>query len=104
MKDWLGNEIPELQLINGTMAMPGDVIRWNVWDDEERTTWSFTAAFYTQCIVYLGGGIDFGMGIGDHIELPRIIEDAANNDEGMEGVRKVGVVSDLESTISAFGE
>lgn len=100
MKDFYGTEIIELRLKDGTLARLGDVIRWYCYDSEENTTWTFTGIYKSNRVIYLGGGIDFGMGIGCERSISDVIATSENNDEWARGVEKVGVASDVARVIA----
>lgn len=103
MKDFYGTEIIELKLKDGTLAKLGDVIRWNCDDSEDNTTWAFTGIYKSNKVIYLGGGIDFGMGIGHEKSISEIIEESENNDEWARGIEKVGVAADAARCIAKLG-
>jgi len=103
MKDFYGTEIIELKFKDGTLAKLGDVIRWNCDDCEDNTTWTFTGIYKSNKVIYLGGGIDFGMGIGHEKAIDEIIIEAENNDEWAQGVEKVGVAADIVRCIAKLG-
>lgn len=46
-----------------------------------------------QYVVYLGGGIDFGHGIGKKLSFGEVINESENNDEGMTGITVLGSAS-----------
>lgn len=87
---------------NGDKVCVGDVIRWNCWDTDDFVTWTFTGIVQTTGVVYLGGGIDFGKGIGRLLSYEDVISEAEDNDACDAGIEKVGVVSDLYRYISKF--
>lgn len=87
---------------NGDAAQLGDVIRWNCWDGDDFTNWTFTGLVLTTGVVYLGGGIDFGMGIGQIFSYERVISEAENNDAFDAGIEKIGKAADLCRYISDF--
>lgn len=86
---------------NGEDVKVGDVIRWNCWDGDDFTTWVFTGLVKTNGILYLGGGIDFGLAIGNMYSYEDVITESENNDDA--GIEKVGVASELERCISRMG-
>lgn len=74
---------------NGEEAKPGDVIRWNCWDGDDYTTWNFTGLVNVDCVIYLGGGIDFGLAIGKRMAFDEVESEAANNDADEVGITRV---------------
>jgi len=87
---------------DGTEAKYGDVIRWNCWDSDDCTTWTFTGLYTRRGVVYLGGGIDFGMGMGQVDSIAKVMEEAEHNDPDDRGVKRVGSASKLAEYISNF--
>lgn len=83
-------EDDDMEYKDGTEAMHGDVIRWKVWDNDDCTTWTFTGMVKGDMVVYLGGGIDFGHGIGQLISFDEVIIESEDNDceEGC-GISKI---------------
>jgi hypothetical protein len=104
MKDFYGTEIVELKLKDGTSAKLGDVIRWNCYDNDDNVMWAFTGIYKSNRVTYLGGGIDFGMGIGYDKNIEEIINESEDNDEWAKGVEKVGVVADMARHIQSFNK
>lgn len=96
------NEPVVMCLDNGTEAKYGDVIRWNCWDSDDFTTWTLTGLYTRKGVVYLGGGIDFGMGIGQVISIEEVMQDAEHNDPDDRGIKRVGSASKLGGHISNF--
>ena len=90
---------------NGETVKYGDVIRWHCDDWEEGTTWIFTGIYHSENkIVYIGGGIDFGMGIGNIMTANEVQEEASNNDSYCQGIEKVGEASDIYRIIRLYGK
>jgi hypothetical protein len=87
---------------NNEESNAGDVIRWNCYDSEENTVWKFTGLVTHADVVYLGGGIDFGLGIGSRMTKEDVIYQSNNNDSYDRGIEKIGVASDLYIYISNF--
>lgn len=66
---------------DGKVIPHNSLITWNVWDSDDFKTWQMigivhdytqlSAPFHgtTQHVIYLGGGIDFGGGIGNLISF-----------------------------------
>lgn len=102
MKDFYGREVVNLKYKDGTLAKAGDVIRWNSYDNEEFTTWTFTGVYQSDTVMYLGGGIGFGNGVGKTLTVTEVLEDAEDNDPGERGVEKVGNVRGLVRYIAKF--
>jgi hypothetical protein len=92
----------EIKYKNGSSACIGDVIRWNCWDSDDIKTWTFTGLVKSGGVVYLGGGIDFGSGIGKVLPYDEVIAESENNDDFDSGIEKIGVVSELNRYISDF--
>ena len=88
---------------DGTSATKGDLIRWNCWDDEDYCLYSFTGAYLGGGIIkYLSGGIDFGGGLGNIVSVEEVLEEAKNNDEGLNTILKVGRLKELISFINGL--
>lgn len=94
--------VGEVKYKNGDTACAGDVIRWKCWDSDDFVTWTFTGLVLTTGVVYLGGGIDFGLGIGQVFSYEDVISESENNDAYEAGIEKVGVAADLYRYISKF--
>lgn len=80
---------------NGEEVKNGDVIRWNCWDSDDKTTWSFTGLVKDGFVLYLGGGIDFGRAIGKRIEFDEVELESEDNDATDAGIEKVCSAYDL---------
>lgn len=93
-----------MQYNNGEQAEIGDVIRWKCYDSDDFTTWTFTGLVKSNCVVYLGGGIDFGHGIGQEKSHQEVIDEAENNDAFERGIDKVGTAYDLWKYIQVFAQ
>lgn len=89
---------------NGEQSRVGDIIRWKFWDSDDFITWTFTGLVSRYGVVYLGGGIDFGRGIGTLKSYDEVISESENNDYDENGIEKVGNASDLADHISIFGD
>ena len=94
-KDFYGRDIIELKLKDGNLAKMGDVIRWHCYDGEENTVWTFMGIYQSNKVIYLGGGIDFGEGIGKEMTVDEVINESEENDSSEQGIDKVCSVSDL---------
>lgn len=88
---------------DGSCVEVGDVIRWHCYDSDDFKAWVFTGVYRKDCIVYLGGGIDFGGGIGMELTKEEVQKQAEENDECERGVTKVGKDFDLAIYIKDFG-
>lgn len=87
---------------NGNDVKLGDVIRWKCLDNDDLHAWTFTGLVTGSGVVYLGGGIDFGMAIGHSSSYEEVQNEADNNDAYEAGIEKVGVAADLERYIAKF--
>ncbi len=87
---------------NGEQSKNGDVISWNCEDSDEFTIWRFLGVVKQQGVLYLGGGIDFGEGLGQIVPLEEVIEQAEDNDLDYVGVTYLGKVSDLVRYLGEF--
>ena len=85
----------EIKFKDGTLAKDGDVIRWCCEDSDDCTTWTFTGMYRFGKVVYLGGGIDFGLGIGKEMSIDEVIDESENNDSCCAGIEKVGTAINL---------
>ena len=87
---------------DGSDAQVGDVIRWNCWDSDDCVTWKFMGVVRKDDVIYLGGGIDFGLGIGNSVPFAEVVEESENNDCDDRWIEKVGNVRDLYRYIAEF--
>lgn len=87
---------------DGSEAKIGDVIRWRVWDSDDFTTWIFTGLVKSRHVVYLGGGIDFGIAIGSKKSFEDVIADSENNDTSDRGIEKIGSASELARLVGSW--
>ena len=55
-----------------------------------------------QYVVYLGGGIDFGRGIGKKISFGEVINESENNDADMVGITVLGSGSDVPKILKQY--
>jgi hypothetical protein len=91
-----------MKLKDNTEAKFGDIIRWNCWDNDDFVTWNMTGMYTRQGVIYLGGRIDFGLGIGQILEVEEVIEESENNDPDDCGIVKVGIATDLTRYINKY--
>lgn len=101
---------------NGQVIPHGSIIRWNVEDYDDNTTWQFTGIVVDhallnypfhdtkQHVIYLGGGIDSGGAIGKKIPFNNVIKQSENNDPDMVGIDVIGTASDMAKWIGVFGK
>lgn len=101
-KDFYGREIIALPLVGGGIAELGDIIRWKTDDSDDFTTWTFTGIYKSDHVIYLGGGVDFGHGIGQKMSIDDVIQESEENDTTNKGVHKVGLVGAMVCQIQAF--
>jgi hypothetical protein len=99
MKDFYGNTIIPLIYTDGTQAKLGDIIRWKVWDNDG---WTMTGIYKSSHIVYLGGGCDFGLAIGEVLDVGDVIRESENNYYYDKGIINVGVASELAWYLEEF--
>jgi hypothetical protein len=85
---------------NGEEVKVGDVIRWLCDDSDDHTTWTFTGLVKNDFVLYLGGGIDFGFGIGNAMSFSEVEEKAANNDCDDVGITRVCSCVELARAIA----
>ena len=85
---------------NGEAVKFGDVIRWKCFDTDDFVTWVFTGLVKHDCVIYLGGGIDFGAAIGKRMEFAEVESQAADNDADDVGIDRVCGYVDLERVIA----
>ena len=83
----------------GNVIPHNSLITWFVWDSDDSTTWQFFGVVkdYTQlsppfrankqCVVYLGGGLDFGSGVGQECSFKEVWEESEGNDEDFRGIK-----------------
>lgn len=84
----------KIKLKDGTLAKEGDLIRWHCDDSDDCVTWVFTGLYVRGKVVYLGGGVDFGMGIGQDMDIKEVVEQSLNNNSVCVGIEKIGVAND----------
>ena len=90
---------------NGTEAQVGDLISWHVHDFDDCKTWQFFGIYKrNETVVYMGGGLDFGLGIGKIHDAAQVIQEAEQNDEYERGITKIGVAVDVVRLIGGFME
>lgn len=87
---------------NGETAKAGDIIRWKCSDRDDFVTWTFTGLVRNSGVVYLGGGVDFGMSIGAIKTFDNVIGEAEDNEPYDAGIEKIGTASELYKYISDF--
>lgn len=91
-----------LKYKNGQDVEIGDVIRWNSYDSDDHVTYTFTGIVTQAGVVYLGGGIDNGIAIGNIMSFEEVQEEANDNDGNEAGIEKIGNSKDLAKHISKF--
>jgi hypothetical protein len=91
----------------GKVVPNGALITWYCADFDDCTTWKFygivrdytqnTGVFYSekQCVIYMGGGIDFGRAIGKEVSFDEVRKEADNNEPYNVGIRVVGTAHDV---------
>jgi hypothetical protein len=96
---------------NGDTIPNGSLITWNTWDSDDYVTWKMVGVvkdytqlegvFHsdTQYVIYLGGGIDFGGGIGNRIPFWDVVSEAGNNDPEDAGITVLGKASDVPNIL-----
>ena len=104
MKDFHGQEIHELKYKDGSTATSGDVIQWHCDDTDDMTTWTFMGIYKSNKIIYMGGGIDFGMGVGQEMLVSEVIAQAEDNDSHYQGIERIGIVSELVRHIKKLNQ
>lgn len=87
---------------DGNVSQKGDVIKWGCEDNDDFTTWTFTGVIQQKGVLYLGGGIDFGAGIGQMLSFEEVVEQSEDNDPSFTGITYLGKVSDLVNHIKRF--
>lgn len=87
---------------NGNDVKAGDVIRWKCWDSDDFVTWTFTGLVRADAVVYLGGGIDFGLGIGQLKTFSEVFSESENNDGLDSGIEYLCSASEIGNHISNF--
>jgi len=97
--------------INGNTIKNNALISWNVYDGEDYSQYTFIGIvvdyssgeaarpLIDKYVVYLGGGIDFGRGIGKKFSFDEVINESENNDEGMVGITVLGSGSDVPKVL-----
>lgn len=99
--------------VNGNTIKTNSLISWNAWDGEDYTLYTFVGIvcdynsedarpLIDQYVVYLGGGIDFGRGIGKKLSFGEVINESQNNDEGMVGITVLGSGSDVPKILKQY--
>lgn len=87
---------------DGKVSQKGDVIKWCCEGSDDFVTWVFTGVVQQEGVLYLGGGIDFGAGLGQMLSFEEVIEQSADNDPTFTGIIYLGKVSDLVNHIKRF--
>lgn len=93
-----------MKYVDGTEAKRGDVIRWYCYDSDDIVTWEFRGMYTANGVVYLGGGIDFGMGIGQIIPVEEVIKQSENNDRDIRGIWLISSAHALAQHIANIAE
>ena len=93
--------------VNGNTIKTNALISWNVFDGEDYKQYTFIGIVHDynnsedarplidKYVVYLGGGIDFGRGIGKKLSFDEVINESENNDEGLVGITVLGSGSEF---------
>jgi hypothetical protein len=90
---------------DGTEAQNGDLISWHHHDFDDCKTWEFFGIYkQSDTVVYMGGGIDFGLAIGSVSDADKVIRQSEQNDEDERGITKIGVAMDVVRLIGKFME
>jgi hypothetical protein len=87
---------------NGCEVKAGDVIRWKCWDSDDFVTWTFTGLVLSDGVVYLGGGIDFGLGIGQIKSFDEVVSESENNDSYDVGIEYLCAASEIQRHIKNY--
>ena len=99
--------------VNGNIIKTNALISWNVYDDEDYKQYTFIGIVHDyniqdarplidQYVVYLGGGIDFGRGIGKKLSFGEVINESENNDADMVGITVLGSGSDVPKILKQY--
>lgn len=86
----------------GTPIEPGSLISWHCDDREEGITWTLYGIVRDIGVVYMGGGIDFGWGIGKILTFKDVAAEAEDNDTLWEGITVLGEAFDVTRAIGAY--
>lgn len=81
---------------------PGSLISWYCDDREEGTTWTMYGIVRDIGVIYMGGGIDFGWGIGKILPFEEVAADAEDNDTPYQGITVLGEAFDVTRAIGAY--
>lgn len=88
---------------DGTEAQVGDLISWHVYDFEDCKTWELFGIYkHSNAVVYMGGGLDFGLAIGNVSDVDEVILESEQNDKDERGITKIGVAMDVVRLIGKF--
>lgn len=99
--------------VNGNTIKTNALISWNVWDDEDYKLYTFIGIVHDynsedarplidQYVLYIGGGMDFGQGIGKKLSFGEVINESENNDEDMAGITVLGSGSDVPKILKQY--
>lgn len=99
--------------VNGNTIKTNALISWNVWDNEDYKLYTFIGIvrdynsedarpLIDQYVLYLGGGMDFGRGIGKKLSFGEVINESENNDEDMAGITVLGSGSDVPKILKQY--
>lgn len=86
----------------GTPIEPGSLISWYANDSEECKAWQFYGIVRDVGVIYLGGGIDFGWGIGKIKTFEDVAAEAEDNDDVLKGITVLGEAFDVTRAIGAY--
>lgn len=85
---------------HGAEIEPNTLIMWKCWDSDDFITWTFYGIVRKDHVVYLGGGIDFGAGIGKKLSIEGVQDDSENNDSYDAGIQVIGKGDDVTTLLS----
>ena len=99
--DWKGNVVPNGSLITWYCEDSDDCKCWQLYGIVRDYTQN-KPPFYSarQIVVYMGGGIDFGSGIGSIFTFDEVRQEADNNEPYNVGIRVVGTAHDVVKMLS----
>lgn len=92
------------QYKDGTEPKALDVVTFNVYDSDDFVTWKFICILTEKDFIYISGGCDNGLAIGQRISFQEAIEYSENNDSYDVGFTKLGTHYQISGIIAkGFG-
>lgn len=92
------------QYKDGTAPKAFDVVTFNVYDSDDFVTWKFICILTEKDFIYISGGCDNGLAMGNRISFEQAIKYSEDNDSLDVGFTKLGTHYQISSVIAkGFG-